>query len=450
MSEGQESSTTKLCGACSEQLPVDSFSKKQWQNKSRRRCKECTEANREIVVRAEATPAAANNTSGGNKKKKNTPVKAASQHQIHGKDEDDNGIFGIPGMRFADDQMCGWCGKSEGELLKCGSCKNTKFCSMKCQKTAWPEHKLICDQLKQERKGAKRTRRAARKAGKQGASFRTEASGTGHFCMNSDPDAVSMCIYKGELRGDEQPGNHFASDQARESIRSLLGEQTFAAFWQHIQQGPKGDIQEESFSRTEFFQSVNDLTEIDQFLLSCGPLDDIDRAKFALPYLLRRLSISGRTPDGRIPDVGDITVRGYGLNALEWASRRGNYEIAEWLATDPRTSVMLQRSAPVAWACYTNKVELAKMLVDHGANSKATSEEVFNHKPPTHLAAENGQLLAVKYLVEECGHDIHERDRLGQNIRTVIRRNNLTCWRELPGSIAVDDYAARKGVQEYT
>jgi len=135
------------------------------------------------------------------------------------------------------------------------------------------------------------------------------------------------------------------------------------------------------------------------------------------------------------------------LNALEWAARRGNYSIAEWLATDSRTKVMLDRadSAPVAWACYTNKVELAKMLVRHGANSHTTTEVVFGHKPPCHLASENGQLLALKYLVEECGHDIHECDTEGQDIRVSLRRYNKA-WTSVAGCIACDDYAKSKGV----
>lgn len=53
-------------------------------------------------------------------------------------------------------------------------------------------------------------------------------------------------------------------------------------------------------------------------------------------------------------------------------------------------------SAPVAWACYTNRVELAKMLVEHGADSHATYDAVFGEKPPAHLAAENDQLLGVE------------------------------------------------------
>ena len=38
----------KICAACSQELPRDKFSKKQWQLKQRRRCKECIAGNREM------------------------------------------------------------------------------------------------------------------------------------------------------------------------------------------------------------------------------------------------------------------------------------------------------------------------------------------------------------------------------------------------------------------
>ena len=38
----------KICAACSQSLPKDEFSKKQWQLKHQRRCKECITVNREV------------------------------------------------------------------------------------------------------------------------------------------------------------------------------------------------------------------------------------------------------------------------------------------------------------------------------------------------------------------------------------------------------------------
>lgn len=124
------------------------------------------------------------------------------------------------------------------------------------------------------------------------------------------------------------------------------------------------------------------------FEMSCLQSFDVDvadvyleRVKSTLSHVLAQIGIYGLMPDGSVPNmnIGDITVRGYNLNALECASRRGNHEIAEWLSTDSRTKVMLTRtdSAPVAWACYTGNVELARMLVKHVANSHATTDVVL-------------------------------------------------------------------------
>ena len=40
----------KICAACNQELPKESFSKKQWQLKQRRRCKECIADNREVQL----------------------------------------------------------------------------------------------------------------------------------------------------------------------------------------------------------------------------------------------------------------------------------------------------------------------------------------------------------------------------------------------------------------
>jgi hypothetical protein len=42
----------KLCSACSQTLPKEKFSKKQWQAKQQRRCKECIADGREVNVEA--------------------------------------------------------------------------------------------------------------------------------------------------------------------------------------------------------------------------------------------------------------------------------------------------------------------------------------------------------------------------------------------------------------
>jgi hypothetical protein len=443
--------TEKICSACAQNLPKEKFSKKQWQQKQQRRCMDCIEANREINLMpkaastkggAQSSSSRTSNTKQKKRSKKDKPVFAGNQE---GRFKPNTGTPDFPGAKMASD-ICAWCGKAEenGKFSYCPTCKNILFCSRKCQKAAYPEHELVCEQMKKDRKDSSKER----KAHKKGSLNSSEASGTGGFGLDyhSGAGGISILTYNGELRGNEQPGSHFATDASREAIRKMLGPQKFQLFCQHMKE--KGVEDQGTLGRMEFFTDVDELNPIDQFLLSCGSLEDIERAKSALPYVLHQISISGLKPDGSLPNIGDITVRGYNLNALEWAARRGNYSIAEWLATDLRTKVMLTRSdsAPVAWACYTNKIELAKMLVKHGADSHTTTKVVFGYKPPSHLASENGHLLALKYLVEECGHDIHECDTFGEDIRASLRRNNKV-WTSLAGCVAADEYAKSKGVE---
>lgn len=452
----------KSCGACSNELPKDSYSKKQWQQKQQRRCKSCVDSNQEIDNSAAA--ACAKKQSSSAQTSHSSTATTAKKKRSKNKDKPVPVFAGDQGARYKPttaaaagyiraklaSDICAWCGKSQEENEKklgcCTVCKNVLYCSRACQKAAWPEHKPLCEQMKQDRKDSKKERKEEKKWAKEGKFSISEASGVGSFGLDSkSAGGVSIMSYNGELRGNEEPGQYFATDEAKEGMQRLLGEKNFKIFCKQMKdqclqaQG--------TFSRNEIFTEVEELYPIDQFLLSCGPLENLERAKAALPHVLNQISISGLKPDGSIPDIGDIKVRGYSLNALEWAARRGNYSIAEWLATDSRTKVMLTRSdsAPVAWACYTNKIELAKMLVNRGADSHATTEVMFNYKPASFLAGENGQLLAVKYLVEECGHDIQERDMDGQDMRASLRINNKV-WASVAGCVAVDEYAKSKGV----
>jgi hypothetical protein len=44
--------------------------------------------------------------------------------------------------------VCGGCGAEDGkngsELLRCGKCKERKYCGTDCQKAHWKYHKLVC------------------------------------------------------------------------------------------------------------------------------------------------------------------------------------------------------------------------------------------------------------------------------------------------------------------
>jgi hypothetical protein len=130
------------------------------------------------------------------------------------------------------------------------------------------------------------------------------------------------------------------------------------------------------------FKSVDGLEPGLQFLLSCGFIPDLARAKRPLETLGGDAVVKLRVP-------------GAGFTALDWAARKGNFEIAEWVASDPRTRSLVTTSTPIGWACYTNHVKLAKILVSHGVVATATHPVLFGNQSPLLIAAENSKLLAM-------------------------------------------------------
>ena len=64
----------------------------------------------------------------------------------------------------------------------------------------------------------------------------------------------------------------------------------------------------------------------------------------------------------------------------------------------------MYEGCPDGWASYTGQVEIARKLVAFGADSKTTDYVIFYNCPPLLLAAENGQLESMKFLVEELRH----------------------------------------------
>jgi hypothetical protein len=59
-------------------------------------------------------------------------------------------VLDVPdGYDPSDWKICGWCFKSKIQdniqLLTCGKCMTTKYCSKVCQKNHWSIHKSICE-----------------------------------------------------------------------------------------------------------------------------------------------------------------------------------------------------------------------------------------------------------------------------------------------------------------
>ena len=261
---------------------------------------------------------------------------------------------------------CGYCGKSDGKMSKCSVCKNANYCSKECQKLAWKKHKPRCNEMKKERKDAKSKGLSGRS--KSGLSLdtaqvgvRTAASGHGSVALTVSPYPAMI------------PHNYSTKNN----------------------DNPHANAYDVSF------RSLDELDPSLQFVLACTFLNDLAKAQSILPTVLQGI------PNGC--SISDLRVAGPDFFLLDLASRFGNYEVVEWLCTDERTRCVVESGTPVAWAVYTGQVEVAKLLVSHGADPTATSTVCFGEKPPLFMAAENGQLVAMKWLVEELGQDLNMR-----------------------------------------
>ena len=85
------------------------------------------------------------------------------------------------------------------------------------------------------------------------------------------------------------------------------------------------------------------------------------------------------------------------------------------------------------------------MLVRHGCDAARTEAVLFNSKPPVIVAAENGQLLALKFLIEEQGHDVRTESSPGKGILAAIERARGPDGTLQPGPVACARWAREKG-----
>ena len=84
---------------------------------------------------------------------------------------------------------------------------------------------------------------------------------------------------------------------------------------------------------TIFFKSLSNLKPILRFVITCGPLPDLDTAKASLQDGLN--IACSNLENLRAPKVG--------FTAIEWAAKRGNRETVQWLCTDePRMNALKQ------------------------------------------------------------------------------------------------------------
>jgi hypothetical protein len=132
--------------------------------------------------------------------------------------------------------------------------------------------------------------------------------------------------------------------------------------------------------RSLMFERLDDLPILERFLFSCEPLGD--------------LRVARESVQGALLCVGDqldnLRIRACGFTALDWAAKKGNKYIVEWLCTDPLTKGLVHLGSAVGWACYKGQVDIANTLLKHGADPSVTQLILWGGIPPLFVAARNG------------------------------------------------------------
>lgn len=341
-------------------------------------------------------------------------------------------------INWGESRTCDNCGKKHKpkDLKDCSRCKGASYCGPECQRAAWPNHKKVCKELQaayvpeaeasrpmigSSAKVSARRREKNLQQQQQGINMFAEACGIGYLRILWSPrhpafNAISFRAFKSDTI-------------FKISMNSMGGLNAPSAIPEILQQMCS---EAEPLAFRSFKHDLSDFDPVSRLCLACGPLSDLAMAKSIINDALRQVNGS----------VSDLKMKWVGFTPLEWAARKGHHEIVEWLATDPRTSLLLLVGSPVGWSCYTDQVEVAQYLVQHGASPEATDEVFWDHRPPILAAAENGKLEAVKFLVEECNVSISTQCR-GNGILDHIQ-NMVPDWKEQKSFKVLHKYVIKK------
>ena len=110
--------------------------------------------------------------------------------------------------------------------------------------------------------------------------------------------------------------------------------------------------------------SLTDTDWLSQLLLSCSLLPDLEWVKQVLDHPLAGTNFR----QVWAPGVRRVHPPGLGQYGRETSKSRNSCQGIR--TTDNKR--YLTEGSPVGWACYTNRVDLAKMLVGHGADPVKT------------------------------------------------------------------------------
>jgi hypothetical protein len=318
-------------------------------------------------------------------------------------------------------KTCDYCGKHKKHIFDCTRCKGAGYCDSACQKKAWPTHRRVCKDLEKAKKDEPKNTMSKAKMynpkkiakNQSGINVLGETSAFGFIRIIYAPLMGINAIAFTALRKDT-------------IFKSELG--AIKPFG--VSDLPR--IVLEADESKAFNSDMSNLDPIMRLCVSCGPIPNLELAQHTLDDAL--IHANGSVPN--------LKMKWVGFTALEWAAKKGNMEIVQWLISDPRTTSLVDVGTPVGWACYTGRIEIARLLVNKGVSPNATHEGFWDSRPPLLAAAENGKLDAVKFLVEECGIDISSAKWKGNGIKEHVQMSPN--WNETPDLQAVLKYAKLK------
>ena len=279
------------------------------------------------------------------------------------------------------------------------------YCNADCQRAHWKKHKSNCSRVLVQLEKALGGLKLA------GADVEPALYNYGSTTLPTQPSMISEVSGAGMASIFWNPNGESVINVSPDHAKLLSGGMGKAAL--------------EKFKASVITTKFSDLSDLDplmRFLICCGPLPDIRIAKESLSDALA--IVNGDVRRMRFPVVG--------FTPLEWAAKKGNMETVKWLCTDERTKPLLQIGCPVGWSCYTGQVDIARLLVkEYKVNPRRTDDFLWVGLSPLFVAAQNGQLEAMKFLVDECGMNIKDVVLNGRNVLKHIELSPN--WREIEG-----------------
>ena len=109
------------------------------------------------------------------------------------------------------------------------------------------------------------------------------------------------------------------------------------------------------------------------------------------------------------PEININKANSYGETPLMMASINGDLEMVKTLVEGKKADLNKSGWNPLLYACSKGRLEVAKYLVQHGADVNSTSP---NGSTPLIMAAMSGNEYVVKYLLDQ-GADLKIRNSLG-------------------------------------